>query len=143
MSLENYLAEAQKQTREIRWAFVVDPSQVEQLDTRIREIGFARYVDFVREHLGDIHKYISLSDSQRKQKRWINYPDGVLLRFAALQISVATVKLQNDIAGIAYLVNGGSYRDFHSEMARGVCGLLEQPPLRYWPFDQHESPLFF
>lgn len=143
MSLDNYLAKAQTQTAEIRLAFDVAPSQVEQLYTRLQEIGFAQYVGFVLEHLADIHKYISLSDSQRKQKKWVNYPDGVLLRFAALQISVATVKLQNNIAGIAYLVNGGSYRNFHSEMAGGVCGILAQPPLRYWPFDQHKSPLGF
>jgi len=138
MSLDNYLAKSGEVYGEIR--LEISPEQVEQLYFRVKELGYNQYRVFVKEHLADILKYISLSRSQREQKKWVNHPDILLIRLAALQISAATAKLQNGIDQIAYIVGRGSYRQFHAAMADGLAPLLLEYPLARFPFEGCDNP---
>jgi hypothetical protein len=140
MSLENYLVKSSVSYEEIRFEFDLHPEEVEQLYNRVKETGANQYFSFVVKHQEDILRYISLSPSQRKQKKWVNHPDILLIRLAALQISDATLTLQNDIAPIAEMVNRGSYRDFHAVIARGYLHALFGHPLSRFPFEKFENP---
>ena len=140
MSLENYLLSESKPAQEIRWDF--RPEEVSQLYNLLRERGFDGYLAFVRDNLKDILRYMSLSPSQRAQKKWINHPDGLLLRCAALQISEITLRFLGGIADIAMIVDSGSYRKFHSVVADTLVPMLLNPDLfRVLPFDDmQENP---
>lgn len=140
MSLDNYLERSHGSYEEMLWDF--SREQIEQLYNRVRELGREQYLAYVAEHLKDILRYISLSPSQRQQKKWVNYPDGLLLRLAALQISAATVRLTDDIYGIAGIVDRGSYRAFHSEMAYGLAMRLFEEPFSLFPFEGYGDPIF-
>lgn len=122
MSLHNYLVRSREACEEIRWGFSLEEKR--QLYWILKEIGGAKYFSFVKAHRADILKYISLPDSRRQQKKWVNHPDILLIRVAALQISDSTVKLCENIEPIAHLVDGGSYREFHAAMAEGIVPLL-------------------
>lgn len=138
MSLENYLAKSSGSYEEISWSF--DREQVEELYNLLKEIGLEKYFSFVREHQTDILKYISLSPSQRLQKKWVNHPQILLIRFAALQISGATVSFLSDIREAAWIVDRGSYREFHSVIATGLMPLMMTFHFRKFPFDGFENP---
>jgi len=140
MSLGNYLAKSNGSYEEIRWDF--DHEQLQQLYNRVLELGYKQYFAFVRQHQEEILKYISLSPSQRKQKKWMNRQDILLIRLAALQISAATVRLLGDIQEIELLVDGGSYRQFHSVVANGIAPLLFHPTLTLFPFEGFENPFY-
>jgi hypothetical protein len=138
MSLENYLAKSRGPYVEILWDF--SPEQKKQHHCRLKEIGLKQYRAFVLEHLQDILRYISLSPSQRQQKKWVSHPDGLLIRFAALQISGAVVALLDDIDEISLIVDNGSYRQFHSVLAGAVSKSILQPVVLKNPFDDFENP---
>lgn len=138
MSLYNYLVKSSGSAEEIRYNF--RPEEVEQLYKLLREKGFYTYFDFVRNNRKDILKYISLSDSQREQKKWKNHPEQLLLRFAALQIAEATVKLLNDILDIVDIVDAKSYRAFLATCANGLAPLLLDTPLGDFQFDGYDNP---
>lgn len=140
MSLENYLLSESRPAQEIRWDF--RPEEVSQLYNLLRERGFDGYLAFVRDNLKDILRYMSLSPSQRTQKKWINHPDGLLLRCATLQISEITLRFLGGIADIAMIVDSGSYRKFHSVVADTLVPMLLNPDLfRVLPFDDmQENP---
>lgn len=138
MSLENYLLKSYLPYQEIQSDF--HHEQVLQLYNRAKEIGYTGYFAFVRNNLPDILKYISLSSSQRQQKKWVNHPDNLLIRFAALQISGATVDLLDGLVPISDIVNNGSYRDFHSISARALAPILLNHPLLKFPFDGFDNP---
>lgn len=138
MSLENYLAKSNVTYQEILWGF--DREQVQQLYNLLKNLGLEKYFAFVREHQQDILKYISLSPSQRSQKKWVNHPDNMLIRFAALQISSSTVSFLDDIHEVIWIVDGGSYRDFHTVIASGLMPLMMSFQFRSFPFDGFESP---
>src|SRR5690625_3115883 len=132
MSLKNYLAKSNKQPQEIRLSF--DLAEIEVLYTLLKEIGGAQYHAFLVKHLASIVQYISLTPSQRLQKKWVGHPDILLIRFAALQLSESTVSLMNDLEPIADLVNRSSYRDFHAAVARGVAPVFVSLSFLHWPF---------
>lgn len=138
MSLENYLVRSDVSETEIRCSFRQE--EVSQLHTFLKEKGFDWYRDFLTTNLSDILKYIALPPSRREAKKWIAHPDGLLLRFAALQISAITVQFQLDIDGIAGIVDSGSYRSFHSVIANGLAPLLLGSPLKEFPFEGYDSP---
>lgn len=94
MSLENYLVKSDVSATEIRCTF--HREEVEQLYKTLQAKGYDEYLSFVRLNLKDILKYISLSPSQREQNKWINHPEQLLLRFAALQISEIVLGFQID-----------------------------------------------
>lgn len=133
MSLENYLLKSNAPAQEIRYDF--SAQEVEQLYNLVSSLQFAEYREFVREYLQDIQKYISLSPSQRKQKKWVGHPHNLLIRMAALQIADETVRLLNNIFEIVYVVDSGSYRKFHSIIAEGLSDVLaEISPFATFPF---------
>lgn len=138
MSLENYLAKSNTPAVEIRYAF--SREEVEQLYKTLQEIGFSSYLRFVRENLSDILKYIGLSDSQRSQKKWVNHPQNLLLRMAALQISDAAVEFQQEAYPICGIVDSGSYRKFHAVIAGALSDFLINPPLLVFPFEGYADP---
>ena len=138
MSLENYLVKSDVSATEIRCTF--HREEVERLHKTLKEKGYDEYLSFVRLNLKDILKYISLSPSQREQKKWINHPDGLLLRFAALQISETVLQFQLDICDIVLTVDKGSYRKFHSVIANALAPLLFVQPLTEFPFEGYDSP---
>lgn len=138
MSLGNYLVKSSTASEEIRSDF--RPEEVEQLYSLLQAKGYDWYLAFVRNNQKDILRYISLSRSQRSQKKWINHPDGMLLRFAALQISETTLVFQRNIDEISQIVDHGSYRKFHSVLVNGLAPLLLEEPLKIFPFDDYESP---
>lgn len=137
MSLHNYLARSTVPFEEIRSGF--DHEQVQQLYNLLKELGCGQYLCLVQEHQTDILKYISLTSSQRNQKRWVNHPDILLIRFAAYQISLATVKLLDDIEPIVHIVDGGSYRAFHSTIADALFESVLYSPLLAF-FDGYDNP---
>lgn len=139
MSLGNYLAKSDGPYSEIIYDFF--PEEIQQLTTLLKENGYVKHMSFINENLEDIQKYISLSPSQRKQKKWKNHPNSLWIRFSALQLSAATVKLVSDIHPISYIVDGGSYREFHSVIASGVSTLLLSHPFTYYPFSE-KNPFF-
>lgn len=138
MSLENYLIKSTGNYQEIRWEFKSD--DIESLYKQLKEIGYKEYLDFVRKHLMDILKYISLSQSQRNQKKWTNHPDNLLIRFAALQISGETLDLLSDMHPVAFIVDKGSYREFHSVIANALAQRLIGYPFLQFPFDGFDNP---
>lgn len=140
MSLENYLAKASVSYSEIQWDFSLEPEEVQKLYNRAKEIGYTQYLDFVQEHRIEIVTYIGLSPSQRQQKKWINHPEKLLIRLAALQICDAASSLLLDIRGVASVVDSGSYRKFQSIVCDGVSSLLLTPFLSLFPFEGFESP---
>ncbi len=127
MSLENYLVKSRAVFQEIRSDF--SPEEKQELYNRLKALGYEQYRVFVEKHLEDILKYISLSPSQRGQKKWVNRPDALLIRMAASQISCLTQQLCCDIEPITRIVDSGSYRQFHSEMPQGVAQLVISYPL--------------
>jgi hypothetical protein len=137
MSLYSYLVKSNGVFEEMRWDF--SPEEIQQLYTLLKELGFSQYRAFVQEHLQEILKYISLSPSQRKQKKWVNHPDILLIRMAALQISFATVQMCCDIQEINDVVNQDSYRKFHAVMAAGLAAQLTHPPFRNF-FRDYDNP---
>lgn len=138
MSLYNYLVKSSVSAEEIRCNF--HREEVEQLYNLLREKGYDAYFDFVKNNQKDILRYIALSDSQRRQKKWINHPQQLLLRFAALQIAEITVKFQNDILDISNIVDSGSYRNFLATCADGLAPLLLSVPLGEFPFEDYNNP---
>lgn len=138
MSLQNYLVKSDVSATEIRCTF--HKEEVEQLYMTLKEKGYEEYLGFVRQNLKDILKYISLSQSQREQKKWINHPENLLLRFAALQISETVLEFQSDICEIDQIVDKGSYRKFHSVIADALAPMLLFQPLNKFPFEGYESP---
>jgi len=132
MSLENYLSRSDGPYSEIFYDFL--PEEIQQLAAFLKETGYIKHISFIKENLDDIQKYISLSPSQRQQKKWKNHPQNLWIRFAALQLSAATVELVSGIHPISYIVDGGSYREFHSIMANGLSTLLLSHPFAYYPF---------
>lgn len=138
MSLENYLVRSHEPAVEIRNAF--GKEEIEQLYNLVKEIGYKQYGHFFVENIQEIVKYISLTPSRRAQKKWVNSPNILLIRLAALQISLSTVSLTNDIVPITKIVDRGSYRDFHSVVAASVALLLKKQPLFSFPFDGWENP---
>lgn len=138
MSLYNYLARSCEPAQEIRSDF--DQEQCEQLYKHVKALGYKKYHAFVLEHLSDILKYISLSHSQRQQKKWVNHPDNLLIRLAALQISCSTNQFLQDIEPIVQIVDSGSYRQFHSAIAAGVAAMLKKDVLKLFPFEEFDNP---
>jgi hypothetical protein len=138
MSLENYLAKSHERGQEIRLAF---PKEQQQPRCNLlKEIGWKKYLCWVREHLEDILKYISLSPSQREKKKWANHPDILLIRCAAIQISGAAEQFLSDIEPIAGIVDNGSYRQFHTVIAQGIAPLMLSFPLAKFPFEGVDNP---
>lgn len=140
MSLENYLVKSNVSAVEIRSDFRSE--QVEQLYNLVKEIGREKYFYFFRDNLEDILKYISLSPSQRRQKKWVNHPDNLLIRLASLQISDVTSDFLHNIADISFVVDSGSYRDFHTIVARQMAPLMMNRSIFHFPFDGFDNPFF-
>jgi hypothetical protein len=138
MSLYNYLVKSDVSGTEIRWDFRRE--EEEQLYNLLKGIGLRKYLEFVRGNLKDILKYISLSPSQRKQKTWVNHPDNLLIRCAALQIADITRSFLLDIREVSDIVDGGSYRSFEAAVAQGIAPLILQYPLSKFPFDGFDNP---
>jgi hypothetical protein len=134
MSLGNYLAKANGPYTEILYDFSDDETQ--QLYKILKDTGYSKHLSFVNGNLEDIKKYISLSPSQRQQKKWKNHPNSLLIRFCALQLSAATVKLLDKLYPIAHIVDGGSYRDFHSTVADGLSQVVLTHPFSFFPFSK-------
>ncbi|NCI45035.1 hypothetical protein [Sediminibacterium soli] len=139
MSLGNYLSKSDGPYSEIFYDFL--PEEIQKLAVILKENGYVKHMSFINENLDDIQKYISLSPSQRQQKKWKNHPNSLWIRFSALQLSAATVKLVSGIYPISYIVDGGSYREFHSIVANGLSVLLLSHPFTYYPFSD-KNPFF-
>jgi hypothetical protein len=138
MSLESYPVKSYRAGQEIRWAF---PREQEQLlYTALKESEYRKYFDFVLEYRQDILKYISLSPSQRSQKKWVNRPDILLIQCTSIQISDVTAQFLGDIRDIAGIVNRDSHRQFHSVIASGILPLLLTNPLYKFPFEGFGNP---
>jgi hypothetical protein len=140
MSVQNYLLKSSVSAEEIRMDF--RPEEVSQLYKALRALGPAAYLAFVKDNLADILRYISLSLSQRRQKKWSAHPNALLLRFAALQVSESVLQLQAYLSDVTTLVDGGSYRKFHAEFAKNVMYWLFSQPLRSFPFENYGNPFF-
>ena len=138
MSLQNYLVKSDVSAVEIHCTF--SREEVAQLHKSLQAKGYEQYLLFVRQNLKDILKYISLSQSQRQQKKWTNHPEEQLLRFAALQLSRTVLEFQSDICDISQIVDKGSYRKFHSVIANALVPLLFAQPLKEFPFEGYDSP---
>jgi hypothetical protein len=138
MSLESYLAKSHERGAEIRWDFPKEQQQ--PLYNLLKEIGLKKYLGWIRAHLPDILKYISLSPSQRGQKKWTNHPDILLIRCAAIQISDVTEKFLIDIEPIAAIVDNGSYRQFHAVITQGLAPLMLSFPFAKFPFEGFDNP---
>jgi len=138
MSLENYLVKSRVPYEEIRSDF--RPEQVQQLYYLLKETGYKKYFSFVQEHLSDILKYMSLSPSQRQQKKWVNHQDALLIRFAALQVSSATVALLGDLLPLSEILDRGSYRQFHMVVATALSPFLLNFQFYKFPFDEYDNP---
>ncbi len=138
MSLYNYLVKSNKPAQEIRSDFRRE--EVEQLYKLLKELGHPKYHAFVRERQQDICKYVELSESQRQQKKWANHPDILLIRFAALHLSESTVELLRDMENLANIVDRGSYRQFHAELAHALFQRIVRPPFYRFPFEGFDNP---
>lgn|GEM_PF-2944178 len=138
MSLDNYLVKSNGPAVEIRSGF--DHEQVQLLYSRVKETGRKQYYAFVKAHLPDILKYIRLTPSQRKQKKWVNHPDSLLIRLAALQLSESVVGVLNDLWPIAHLVDKGSYRAFHAAFADALGPELLCFSFFEFPFEGFYNP---
>ncbi len=138
MSLDNYLAKARGFGAEIRFEF--SSKEVEQLYNFLKELGYREYLTWVYQHQEEVLKYISLSQSQRQQKKWVNHSDNLLIRLAAYQTSLATDQLLADISPIADYVDNGSYRKFHSLVADALLPQIFYSPFRHFPFEGCPDP---
>ena len=138
MSLRNYLVKSNVTEIEIRSTF--PPEAPLQLYNLLKERGYRWYLEFLAANLQDILKYISLSPSRRLAKKWTQRPDEAVFRFAALQISCITLQFQSDILDTAEVIDGGSYRDFHSIFADALAPLLLFRPWKTFPFEGYDSP---
>lgn len=143
MNLENYLSKANEPFQEILSDFFDNPEQVEQLYKRVKAIGGNQYLYFVQEHQEDILRYIGLTPARRAQKKWVNHPDILLIRLAALQISRVTVQLLAGIRTALFVpATNGSYREFHAAFAAEVYPAIQMNPFAYFPFQEYENPFF-
>jgi hypothetical protein len=138
MSLRNYLAKPCEAYQEIKEDF--SQEEVQKLYNLLKEIGINQYLLFYRDNLELIRKYISLFPSQRKAKKWMNHPDILLIRFAAIQIWNSTEQLLDDIGEVAYIVDNGSYRSFQTVFALSVAYRFRHWPLFQFPFDGFDNP---
>lgn len=138
MSLYNYLVKSRAPYEEMYCTY--HQAEVVQLYNLLKEIGFGQYYAFLQEHQEDILKYIGLAPSQRQQKKWVNNPNILLIRFGALQISYATVRLLDGIVQIDSIVDSGSYRKFHSVVADQLGTLLLDHPFAQFPFEVFPNP---
>lgn len=132
MSLYNYLVKSDVSGTEIRWDF--HQEEVAQLYNLLKETGLSNYYVFVQDNLQDILRYIRISPSQRTQKKWVNHPQNLLIRCAALQIADSANTLLLDIQEVAHIVDRGSYREFEAVVAQGVANLILNLPLHKFPF---------
>lgn len=138
MSLENYLVKSNVSESEIR--STLSQKAPAQLYNLLKEKGYRWYLEFLEANLPDILKYISLPPSRRQTKKWTERPDELIFRFAALQISVITLKFETDILDIASILDRGSYREFHSVFADALAPMLLFQPWKTFPFDGYDSP---
>ena len=139
MSLKNYLVKSNESYLEILWDF--RPEQVEELYKLLLKKGHVEYHTFCGKNIQDIHTYIGLSPSQRRQKKWVNRPDALEFRFAALQAAHSAVAFLDRMLAAADLVDGGSYRKFLEETSRALyCKEVQFPFYAIWPFDQLKNP---
>lgn len=139
MSLENYLVKSSVSYEEILFEFHSEEKQ--QLYNLLKELGYDQYREWFHLHLSEAVKYIGLSRSQRMQKKWVNHPDNLLIRLAALQISHSALIFQNDIVKVDAIVDGGSYRQFHAVIAEGVANLITRTAVTYYyPFPCNKDP---
>ena len=132
MSLYNYLVKSDVSGTEIRWDF--HQEEVAQLYNLLKETGLSNYYVFVQDNLQDILRYIRISPSQRTQKKWVNHPQNLLIRCAALQIADSASTLLLDIQEVAHIVDKGSYREFEAVVSQGVANLILNLPLHKFPF---------
>lgn len=132
MSLYNYLVKSDVSGTEIRWDF--HQEEVAQLYNLLKETGLSNYYVFVQDNLQDILRYIRISPSQRTQKKWVNHPQNLLIRCAALQIADSANTLLLDIQEVAHIVDKGSYREFEAVVSQGVANLILNLPLHKFPF---------
>lgn len=144
MSLQNYLDRASGFLTEIQSN--IQREEAELLYNRLKEIGYDQYLAFVEANQTDILKYLSLSPSQRRQKKWLNHPDILLIQLAAIQISYSTDVLLKGIAMLSLDVETGvSYRYFHAKVAEHLLDRILYLPFSrfsvngenpFSPFDQ-------
>lgn len=135
MSLENYLAKVHEYGQEIQ--YTLDYHDVEQLYTRLIELEFGGYCTFFFDNQKDIEKYLTLTRSQREQKKWVNHPNILLIQLGAIQLSLVIAPI---LAGVEYAV-GSPYRDFSRGVVSAACELLSVRFLLVFPFDGYDSPL--
>jgi hypothetical protein len=138
MSLYNYLVKSDVSGTEIRLDF--QQEEVKQLYSTLKGLGLQKYRDFVQDNLPDILKYIALSRSQRKQKKWANHPDNILIRCAALQITDTTHLFLQNIQEVSGIVDSGSYRSFEIVVSREIAPLFFSNPFEEFPFDEYDCP---
>lgn len=132
MSLENYLLKSNGPAIEIRYDF--NPDEIEQLYKIVCNLKLSDYMVFIRDNSQDIHKYIKLTPSQRKRKKWLNHPQNLLLRMAALQVSEVTFEYTSDLTPICSVVDSGSYRKFHSIFVGAFLDYYFSNPFVEFPF---------
>lgn len=140
MSLGSYLDKAGESGQEIEWAF--SSEEIQKLYNLLKEIGFLEYRKFVKLNREAIAKYLSLSPSQRNQKKWVNHSDNLLIRFAALQLSNSTAVFQSDIYDLCSVVDGGSYRKFHAILASALITQHTDHLYMDFPFEGYDNPFF-
>lgn len=133
MSLDNYLVRSNEPFEEMQNDFLQE--DIQQLYNHVKTLGYAGYLSFVREHLEDILKYVGLTQSQRRQKKWINHPDIVLIRWAAIQASGGTVRFLNEVRPITMIVDQGSYRSFLATVASALVPRILKSPFEVFPFE--------
>lgn len=139
MSLYSYLSKSSSIYYELEDNF--EEGEIMEVHKLLIDIKVQGYFSFVANNIDDIQKYISLSPSQRKQKKWLNHKDNLLIRFAALQISFATVEMIKDLHPLGGVLDGGgSYRSFHSITADALSNQLLRQPLFYFPFSSFTNP---
>lgn len=139
MSLENYLVKSDGPFVEICSFF--DEADLQALYNRVNALGREEWMKFVNHRLSDISKYVSSSPSQRQSKRWQEYPELELFRFAALQAAHAAVLLMSYSEPIAYIVDRGSYRKFHSAFLDAFLSIHYKDPWSIFPLGDF-PPLF-
>lgn len=138
MSLDNYLDKAGEAGQEIEWGFSAE--EIQRLYTLLSDCGYAEHLKFVVDNHKDIVKYLSLTPSRREQKRWADHPNNLQLRFAALQLSNSTVAFQDDIFDLRWMLDRGSYREFHATLAQAVMNQHLELPFAEFPFEDFDNP---
>lgn len=138
MSLRNYLVKSGGPYEEILGSFRHE--EIVQLYNQLKAEEVKCHFDYMKANLQDILQYISKAPSQREQKKWLKRDDLLHLKFAALQLSLATVKFLSDIQSIEEIVDCGSYRSFHSVFAESVSNCLFGHPLVQFPFEGYPNP---